>query len=108
MCGMPSNPATTRRTPDARAVVIPAEAGTQDYRHGTLPSWVPAFAGMTICTEDGLRGNEDVRVCDYVFSMISICAPSGHSTKQTWRPLLGGSSSRMRTPFFCSRANVPA
>ena len=56
-----------------------------------------------------LRGNDGVRarVDTYTFSMISICAPSGHSTKQTCRPLLGGNSSRMRTPFFCSCANVP-
>jgi len=34
--------------------------------------------------------------------MISICAPSGHSTKHTCLPLFGGSSSRIRTPFFWS------
>ena len=47
------------------------------------------------------------RVAAYPFSMTSICTPSGASRKQTRRPLVGGSSSRMRTPLFRSRASVP-
>ena len=43
---------------------------------------------------------------DYTFSMTSICTPSGASRKQTRRPLLGGSSSRILTPFPRSRASV--
>jgi hypothetical protein len=44
----------------------------------------------------------------YIFSMISTCAPSGASRKQTRRPLaLGGISSRIRTPLAFSLANVP-
>ena len=43
---------------------------------------------------------------DYIFSISSIWAPSGASRKQTRRPLVGGSSSRMRTPLAFSLASV--
>src|SRR5437870_9448322 len=41
-----------------------------------------------------------------IFSMTSIWAPSGASRKQTRRPLVGVSSSRMRTPLARRRASV--
>ncbi len=43
----------------------------------------------------------------YIFSMSSICAPSGASRKHTRRPLVGVSSSSTRTPLARIRASVP-
>ena len=51
----------------------------------------------------GLHGSR----ASYAFSMTSICTPSGASRKQTRRPLVGGNSSRMRTPLPRNLASVP-
>ena len=74
--------------------------------HAARPSFPQGWSAGSYAADHAFE-NQQKFYGRATFSISSIWAPSGASRKQTRRPLLGGSSSRMRTPFSRSLAIAP-